>query len=42
MDGQEIKRMPADWINSAAIRGVSNDEVGNVQEIDTNDYIEPV
>jgi len=31
--GEEIKRLPSDWINEAAIRGLSDDEVGKVQPV---------
>jgi hypothetical protein len=32
-EGEEIKRMPSDWITEAAIRGLSDDEVVKVQPI---------
>lgn len=32
-EGEEIKCLPSDWINEAAIRGLSNDEVVRVQPV---------
>lgn len=33
LTGEEIKRLPSDWITETAIRGLDNDEVVNVQPV---------